>query len=125
MKPEYVAWIAEHITETHGTCKEVTEQMAAAFPELTRVRGHYYCWAWGERAHWWLTYAGDIIDPTSQQFPSKGHGEYVPWPEDAPEPTGMCPNCGDPCYGGDTCCSERCAQSYVAYCMNPTVLVHN
>ena len=119
MKPEYVAWIAEHITETYGTCKEVTEQMAAAFPELTWVRGHYYCWAWGERAHWWLTDGENIIDPTVQQFPSKGAGEYVPWVEGSPEPTGMCPNCGDQCYDGDTCCSEMCSQAYVAYCCNP------
>ena len=77
---KYSAWIAENVEgDGYGQCKEITRQMADAFPELTRVRGHYYCWAWGERAHWWLTYAGDIIDPTSQQFPSKGHGEYVPW----------------------------------------------
>ena len=38
----------------YGKCREVTENMAAAFPQLTRVRGHYYCDSWGERAHWWL-----------------------------------------------------------------------
>lgn len=43
MRPECAAWIAANVTETYGTCREVTERMAAAFPELGRVRGHYYC----------------------------------------------------------------------------------
>jgi len=116
---KYADWIAENVEEAYGTCKEVTRQMAEDFPELARVRGHYYDWAWGERAHWWLTLDGKIIDPTAAQFPSKGKGEYVPWEEGAPEPTGMCPNCGDPCYDGQTCCSESCANAYVAYCCNP------
>jgi hypothetical protein len=117
---KYAAWIAEHVEgDGYGQCEELTRRMAEAFPELSRVRGHYYCWAWGERAHWWLTAGENVVDPTAQQFPSKGAGEYVPWDEGAPEPTGMCPNCGDPCYDGDTCCSAACTQSYVAYCMNP------
>ena len=118
---KYADWITVNVEgDGYGQCKEVTRQMAADLPELTRVRGHYYCWAWGERAHWWLADAnGTIIDPTAQQFPSKGKGEYVPWPEGAPEPSGICPNCGDPCYDGNTCCSGACTQSYVAYCMNP------
>jgi hypothetical protein len=118
---KYADWIVDNVQDTgYGQCKEITQKMAADFPELTRVRGHYYCWAWGERAHWWLVDPnGTIIDPTAQQFPSKGKGEYLPWEEGSPEPTGMCPNCGDPCYDGQTCCSESCAQAYVAYCCNP------
>lgn len=118
---KYADWINDNVQGTgYGQCKEVTQKMAADFPELTRVRGHYYCWAWGERAHWWLVDRnGCIIDPTAQQFPSKGKGEYVPWEEGSPEPTGLCPNCGDPCYDGNTCCSEKCAMEYVAYCCNP------
>jgi hypothetical protein len=118
---KYADWIVENVDDTgYGQCKEVTQEMAKEFPELTRVRGHYYCWAWGERAHWWLVDpTGVIIDPTAQQFPSRGRGEYVPWIEGAPEPSGMCPNCGDPCYDGMTCCSEKCFNEYVAYCNNP------
>ena len=119
MKAEYAAWIAENVTETYGTCCEITERMAAAFPNLTRIRGHYYCWSWGERAHWWLVDGEEIVDPTAAQFPSKGCGEYVPWVEGSPEPTGYCPNCGGTVYDGNTCCSERCHDAYVAYCSNP------
>lgn len=121
MKPEYEAWIARNVPDDgYGRCREVTEAMAADFPELTRVRGHYYCYAWGERAHWWLLDpAGEVVDPTACQFPSKGAGTYVPWNEGDPEPTGICANCGEPCYNGDTCCSEACGRAYAAYCTNP------
>ena len=120
MRDEYAKWITENVTETYGTCKEVTEAMATAFPELTRIRGHYYCIAWGERAHWWLIgQDGEVVDPTASQFPSNGTGAYVPWEEGAREPTGMCPNCGEYCYDGNYCCSESCGIAYAAYCMNP------
>jgi len=118
MKKKYKDWISE-VTETYGTCAEVTLEMVAEFPELTRVRGHYYCPFWGEREHWWLKDGEEVIDPTFAQFPSKGAGEYVEWEEGQQEPTGMCPNCGEYCYDGGTCCSESCHNSYVAYCMNP------
>lgn len=120
MKPEYAAWITANVRNPYGRCKEVTEQMVAAFPELARVRGHYYCWSWGERAHWWLVdEQGEIVDPTAEQFPSKGCGEYAVWIEGSPEPTKVCPNCGENVYDGNTCCSEACGLAYAAYCMNP------
>jgi hypothetical protein len=120
MKPQYAAWIAANVTEAYGRCREVAEAMAAAFPELVRVRGHYYCWAWGERTHWWLIDPeGQIVDPTAEQFPSKGHGVYTPWDESQPEPTGICPNCGEYTFDGSTCCSEACGNAYAAYCLNP------
>ena len=73
-----------------------------------------------ERAHWWLTDpSGSVIDPTAAQFPSKGCCVYTPWEEGAPEPTGMCPNCGEHVYDGGTCCSDACGRAYAAYCMNP------
>lgn len=117
MKPEYQAWIREHVGESYGKCADATEAMLTAFPELLRVRGHYYCSAWGERAHWWLVDTdGNVIDPTASQFPSKGSGEYVPWDESRQEPTGRCPNCGGHCYNWDTCCSDKCGVEYVAFC---------
>jgi len=112
---KYEQWIKDNVTETYGKCSEVTLRMQKAFPELIRVRGHYYCYAWGEREHWWLTLDEKIIDPTSSQFPSKGFGDYIPWDESQPEPTGKCPNCGEYCYEGRTLCSEDCEISYMAY----------
>jgi len=32
-------------------------------------------------------------------------------------PTGKCPNCGEYCYDGGDCCSERCHKEYVSYLM--------
>lgn len=116
---KYVAWIARRVPNrltAQGQCELISAEMAEAFPELTRVRGHYYCPYWGERAHWWLkTDEGQIIDPTCSQFPSDGNGEYVEWNEGDPEPTGKCPNCGEFCFDGGTCCSESCHVEYVAF----------
>jgi len=117
MKTEYKTWIEENVSDTYGTCREVTERMAEAFPELRRVRGHYFCFLWGRRQHWWLEDEdGNIIDPTAHQFPSKGYGDYEKWDESKLEPTGICPNCGDLCYSGHTCCSEVCSNAYARYC---------
>lgn len=113
----YEKWIAENVKETYGKCAEITLLMQEEFPELKRVRGHYYCLIWGERTHWWLVDELDnIIDPTKDQFPSKGVGHYEPWIEGSPEPTGKCPNCGELIYTGRELCSEECFNSYVAYC---------
>jgi hypothetical protein len=114
----YDEWIEANVTETKGKCAEVTEQMVAAFPELTRIRGHYYCPAWGERTHWWcVDQDGNIVDPTKAQFPSEGTGHYEPWDESQEEPTGKCPNCGGFIYGGGQVCSDACGSAYTAYLM--------
>jgi hypothetical protein len=119
-KPGYRAWIEANVPDPVGACAEATLAMLGAFPDLKRVRGHYYCPAWGQREHWWLVTAdGTIIDPTAHQFPSLGAGLYVPWDEDRVEPTGICANCGDYVFGGGTCCSQACNRAYAAYCMNP------
>ena len=84
--------------------------MLKTFPELKRVRGSYLCPIWGERWHWWLITAnGDIIDPTVDQFPSKGIGEYIELTEDSPIPVGRCMNCGNLIYTQEYTCSEKCA----------------
>lgn len=118
MTGRYEQWIAEHIPgEAYGLCAEATKAMALVFPELRRVRGHYYCPHWGRRAHWWLVAPdGSIIDPTARQFPSQGRGVYDPWDETQPEPTGTCPNCGEYCYDHKLLCSRACEISYAAYC---------
>ena len=114
---QYEKWIKANVPENpFGQCKRVCENMVVAFPELRMVRGHYYDMVWGERGHWWLvTPNGETVDPTAAQFPTKGHGVYVEWNEGDEEPTGKCPNCGTLCYGGDSCCSKECGESYVAY----------
>lgn len=117
----YMQWILAHYPtqeSAYGHCANAVKDMAAAFPELHPVRGHYYCMAWGERAHWWLIAPdGRIVDPTAMQFPSCGHGVYEPWSEGAEEPSGKCPNCGGYVYGGGTVCSDSCAREYAAYVM--------
>lgn len=61
-----------------GKCKEMSEALILADPTLTLVRGHYYCYQWGEQPHWWCKDRdGKVIDPTKDQFPSKGRGDYV------------------------------------------------
>lgn len=109
MKACYHKWISKNVQEAYGKCAEVTLEMERVFPELLRVRGHYYCPLWGDREHWWLVdFEGNVVDPTASQFPSRGFGVYTPWEEDSPEPTGKCYNCGDYCYEGELTCSERC-----------------
>lgn len=116
---KYTQWIEKHITtsgEAYGNCDQITKKMAEEFPELTRVRGHYYCIAWGERTHWWLTTPeGKIIDPTAAQFSSQGRGTYIPWNEGDKEPTGKCPNCGEYSWDHQDFCSDECGNAYVAY----------
>jgi hypothetical protein len=97
----YAKWIKENVPEAYGTCREVTKDMLKVFPHLRRVRGHYHCFSWGDREHWWLEdESGNVIDPTRMQFPSQGCGTYHEL-SDEPEPTGMCPNCGEYCYDGE------------------------
>ena len=94
-----------------GKCKEFSEALCEQDPTLKLVRGHYIDWYWGEQAHWWCEKPdGTIIDPTKDQFPSKGNGEYIPF-------NGMvsCEQCGkvvheDDAYidGHHAMCSYKC-----------------
>ena len=104
-----------------GRCFELAYELHLKFPELEITKGHYRCPAWGDQPHWWcVTPSGEIIDPTSGQFPSAGSGEYVPWPEGAPEPTGKCPNCGEYCYDNNETCTDKCFEEYASYLMKGT-----
>lgn len=110
MPQNYQQWIAAHQpTDPRGQCVEMTRRMADVFPELRRVRGHYYCPIEGERhTHWWLIApSGVVIDPTADQFPSCGHGDYEEY--DGPEPTGKCLDCGALLFGPLTFCNAECA----------------
>jgi len=118
---EYREWIKDNVEDDgYGKCEEITQAMVAHFHKtLKRVRGFYYCTAWGERMHWWCVTVDDgtIVDPTAAQFPSKGQGIYEEVDESKPEtiPTGKCPNCGGWCYEGRYICSDKCATEYEAY----------
>lgn len=61
-----------------GKCKEFCELEIKSNPELRLVRGHYFCPIWNRNEqHWWcVDKNGEIIDPTSKQFPSNGYGTY-------------------------------------------------
>lgn len=99
-----------------GKCKEMAEAAIQADPSLTLVRGHYYDPAWGEQAHWWAKRpTGEIVDPTKDQFPSKGTGAYV-------EFNGYvnCSNCGKEMLEEDgdyesnyVFCGDRCHGQFV------------
>lgn len=62
-----------------GKCKEMCEALVSSSPDLRMVRGHYYEPHWDRyEQHWWcITPDGKIIDPTKDQFPSKGSGIYT------------------------------------------------
>lgn len=60
-----------------GKCKEMSEQLVKEDPLLRLVRGHYFCPVWGKQPHWWCELPdGTVIDPTVNQFPTKGDGAY-------------------------------------------------
>lgn len=106
----YADWIAANVIgDCTGKCGDYTALMAYEFRELTRVRGHYVDPLWGRLPHWWLvTPDGLIVDPTATQFPSVGTGDYEPWDEAKPEPTGKCMECGGYCYEHRVACSREC-----------------
>lgn len=105
-----------------GKCKEYCEAARKDDPTLILVRGHYHCPLWGEQPHWWLKREdGTIVDPTVEQFPAPGAGEYV-------EFDGMvnCSECGremreeDATFDSNYCfCCGNCHMRFVgmgAYC---------
>jgi hypothetical protein len=124
---KYNTWITNKLSTSNpwNMCDEWTKEMNNEFPELTRIRGQVLLTNGWYRAHWWLVdTAGNVIDPTASQFSSDYFGgskvlNYEPRDESEPEPTGICPNCGEYCYNSKTCCSDSCHNQYVAYCMRP------
>jgi hypothetical protein len=103
-----------------GRCKELSEAACAADPTLTLVRGHYFCPLWNtDEQHWWCVKPdGTIVDPTREQFPSKGGGIYTPF-------NGMCEcaECGTEVpeekaviEGRYAFCSSKCFGRFVGVC---------
>jgi len=117
----YGQWIAEHVPEPRGRCAEATTEMVAAFPELRRVRGHYWNpYINREVPHWWCVASdGTVVDPTAAQFPCAWMGDYTE--HVGHEPTGKCPNCSGYVYDGGTVCSDACARQYEAYCLGRSI----
>jgi hypothetical protein len=99
-----------------GKCKEMSEALVASDVTLTLVRGYYHCPIWGEQAHWWAKKPdGTIIDPSKDQFPSRGIGEYVEF-----DGTVECAECGKvipeeeaDIEGNYAFCSYRCHGRFV------------
>lgn len=99
-----------------GKCKEMSEALVTADPNLTLVRGFYMCPFWGEQQHWWVKDKnGNIIDPTVKQFPSAGLGEYVEF-----DGTVECSECGKSMKEEDASfdssyafCSGKCHMRFV------------
>ncbi len=90
-----------------GKCQEMSEALVANDPTLALVRGHYHCPFWGEQAHWWTRKPdGTIVDPTKDQFPSKGIGQYVEFDGNV-----ECSNCGNL-----MCENEATYESRYAFC---------
>ena len=119
MKRKYQDWINNINNNVTGLCADITQDMITKFPELKRIRGHYYCVIWGQREHWWCVDSDNsIVDPTASQFPGKGSGEYVEWDESQPEPTGKCRECGEYCYDDNNFCNTAHEVSYMAYINN-------
>jgi hypothetical protein len=81
---------ADGYAKYRGKCKELSEAAVAGDPSLRLVRGHYHCPFWGEQAHWWtVRQDGAVFDPSKDQFPSRGHGDYVEF-----DGTVSCSECG-------------------------------
>lgn len=101
-----------------GKCKEMVDELVASDTKLTAVRGHYWCPIWNrDDAHWWaVRNDGEIIDPSSKQFPSKGNGIYTPFSGIVP-----CAECGCEMQEEDVArfegnyafCSTKCAMRFV------------
>ena len=121
----YTEWIAAYEARTPhllGQCLIAAEEMAAAFPELTVVKGHVYC-DWGKRGHAWLMgEQGEILDPTAKQFGAIF--EYEPWSPGDEARVGKCMNCGSEIWKAiytldedhtQSICSEACELSFGAY----------
>ena len=101
--------------ETYGKCKERVDELVASDETLVAVRGWYHCFAWGRREHWWAKAPdGTIVDPTADQFPSKGMGDYEEYrgvvtcedcgkevAEEVANFVGHHVYCSDICYGWD------------------------
>ena len=99
-----------------GKCKDFSAYLCMQNQKLTLVRGYYYDYQWGEQPHWWCEdIEGNIIDPTKNQFPSKGDGQYIKFNGEV-----NCSNCDkiiledEAIYDSNYCfCSTKCLLMFI------------
>lgn len=62
-----------------GKCKEMSMAACESDPSLRLVRGHYFCpFTNKEEQHWWCEdQGGNVVDPSKDQFLSRGQGTYT------------------------------------------------
>lgn len=110
MEDKYAQWIINYNGSIYRKCKQVTQEMKAAFPELTIVRGLVSILESPKKfQHQWLIdTAGEIVDPTANQWIKIT--DYMPIDESDPRniPIERCVNCGEWCFGRYNTCSEKC-----------------
>ena len=120
---KYTQWIQDNYPTKESAylkCEEATLKMVENFPELKRVRGlasveEPYNLPPTRTPHWWcVSPLGEIIDPTSHQYPTRIIS-YAEADESKGPPTGKCPNCGDLCYQSNYFCSKKCDKEYMEY----------
>lgn len=127
---DYLAWIADNVPgDGYGKCEGASRAMAKTFSELEVRHGHFYCYSWGRRAHWWCLRKEDdlIVDPTGFQYPTGFqicHDRQGKRYEDLTDctreellervPAGVCMNCGCDVFKFDTFCSDACHDAVVA-----------
>jgi len=118
MKSEYREWIEAWLRKhafVRGMCGAATSEMVAAFPELTKVRGHVMT-GMGREPHWWCTdLDGSIVDPTVTQF-NHTRLVYEPFDEKLAHtlPTGKCMGCGGYLYYRADFCDIDCAHAVIS-----------
>jgi hypothetical protein len=103
-----------------GKCRLICSAIATtdASSRWRLARGTYWCPMWNcKRDHWWLVSPdGVIYDPTRDQFPSRGSGEYDELDVNNIE-CGQCGKCGketDMIQNGNYLfCSDACAMYFV------------
>lgn len=111
------AWLVANVQgPVDLRCAEITTQLVAAYPTLTRHRGTVFVGFGFTRTHWWCQDGAVIVDPTVRQFDQwagvLSYEEFIP--DARGEPTGKCPDCGELVYG-DTFCDATCAARTLAY----------
>lgn len=124
MKERYAAWIADYAQarpSLTGKCAAATKEMAAAFPELTRVAGWAHLEGGGSPEHWWcVTADGTVVDPTAGQW-STPVERYEAFKPGGTVRVGRCMNCGWDIYDKVTTldgprrfvCSDECNDELV------------
>jgi hypothetical protein len=128
LDPKYVEWIKAYVAKNNdfvrGKCQEACSEMRLEFPELRAAAGFAHV-TWGRDQHWWCVAPdGTIVDPTKAQFQFAVVLQYEELDLNDPStrdliPSGICPNCGGECYGGESLCSPSCERAYLAYLNNP------